>query len=215
LAANAVVAPSARLRYTVQAQSKGLTVPAQAELVWRREGLHYEARWSVQAFLLGSRVQTSQGDVGPQGLLPLRFAEKNRSELAAHFERGEGRIRFSANTPDAPLLAGTQDRLSVLLQLGALLAAAPHPASGSEITLPTVGARELDNWTFVVGGVSPLHLPAGDFDGQKLERRPQRAFDVQVELWLAPSLHYLPVRLRLTQSNGDVVDQQLSSIEMP
>ena len=36
-----------------------------------------------------------------------------------------GRISFSNNAPDAALQAGAQDRLSVLLQLGAMLAADP------------------------------------------------------------------------------------------
>jgi hypothetical protein len=29
-------------------------------------------------------------------------------------------------------------------------------------------------------------------------------------MWLAPALQHLPVRLRVTQANGDVADQQLS-----
>jgi hypothetical protein len=28
-------------------------------------------------------------------------------------------------------------------------------------------------------------------------------------MWLAPGLQHLPVRLRVTQANGDVADQQL------
>jgi hypothetical protein len=36
---------------------------------------------------------------------------------------------------------------------------------------------------------------------------------VKVELWLAPGAAYAPVRLRLTQPNGDWVDQQWSSTD--
>jgi hypothetical protein len=36
-----------------------------------------------------------------------------------------------------------------------------------------------------------------------------------VELWLAPALDDLPVRIRLTQSNGDEVDMVWSSTEKP
>ena len=36
--------------------------------------------------------------------------------------------------------------------------------------------------------------------------------DTQVDIWLAPSLGHLPVRIRLTQDNGDVVDQQLRTL---
>jgi hypothetical protein len=36
-------------------------------------------------------------------------------------------------------------------------------------------------------------------------------FDDTVELWLAPSMGYLPVRIRITQPNGDFADMQLRS----
>jgi hypothetical protein len=31
-------------------------------------------------------------------------------------------------------------------------------------------------------------------------------------MWFAPALHHLPVRLRLTQANGDVADQLLRQL---
>ena len=43
----------------------------------------YDLRFEVSAFLNGSRVQTSQGQLGPQGLSPKRFSDKSRSERAA------------------------------------------------------------------------------------------------------------------------------------
>ena len=43
-------------------------------------------------------------------------------------------------------------------------------------------------------------------------RAPRRARDQQVEAWLAPSLGYLPVRVRITLPNGDFVDQRLERI---
>ena len=51
--------------------------------------------------------------------------------------------------------------------------------------------------------------------GLRLVRAPQKANEVTVELWLAPALGYLPVRIRLTQDNGDFIDQKLRSSEPP
>ena len=42
-----------------------------------------------------------------------------------------------------------------------------------------------------------------------LTRNARAPFDDTVELWLAPSLGYLPVRIKLTQPNGDFADMQL------
>ncbi len=53
-------------------------------------------------------------------------------------------------------------------------------------------------------------LPAGEMRARQVKRLPRKEFDSTVEMWLAPILQHLPVRLRVTQANGDVADQQLS-----
>jgi hypothetical protein len=204
------------LKYQVQGQAKGLNYWASAELNWTQNGTDYEARLEVSAFLLGSRVQVSKGTLGAEGIMPTRFSDKTRSELAAHFQRDKGLITFSANSPDAPLLKGAQDRLSVVLQLSSLLAADPtrFPA-GTMLSFQTVSQREAEVWQFLVEKEELLQLPFGEIQAIKLNRKPRREFDQQIELWFAPSLSYLPVRLRITNANGDFVDQLLSKAEKP
>ena len=112
---------SVRLLYDVQGQVKKMDYKARSELLWRQDGSQYDLRFEVSAFLVGSRVQTSRGKLTTQGLAPERFSDKSRNERAAHFNYDQGKVTFSANSPDAPLAAGMQDRLSVFIQLGALL----------------------------------------------------------------------------------------------
>ncbi|RYF32279.1 MAG: DUF3108 domain-containing protein, partial [Comamonadaceae bacterium] len=57
--------------------------------------------------------------------------------------------------------------------------------------------------------------PAGKVDAVRLERAPRKEFDTRVEVWYAPALGYLPVRIRITQQNGDYVDQKLDSLGKP
>ena len=211
---SATVPPPVRLLYNVTGQARHMDYSARAEVLWRHDGHRYEARLEISAFLIGSRTQTSEGDITPQGLAPRRYADKWRSEQAAHFNRERQRVSFSANTPEAPLLSGAQDRLSLFVQLGALLAADPKrlPA-GTSLTLQTVGPREAEPWLIKAEGEERLNLPGGDFNTLKFTRAPRREFDTRLDLWLAPSMHYLPVRIRLTQANGDFVDQQLRSTE--
>jgi Protein of unknown function (DUF3108) len=212
-----VTVPAAlRLAYTVNGEARRVPYSAQGVLMFRHDGQVYEARAEISAFLFGARVQTSTGGLTPQGLAPARFADKWRNERAVHFDRERGRITFSANTPEAPLLPGAQDRLSVLMQLGALLAGAParYPA-GASITLQTAGPRDAEDWQFTVAGPETLTLPSGETATVKLSRAPRREFDQRVEVWLAPALGYLPARLRITQANGDFVDQQLQASGPP
>lgn len=208
--------PSTRLKYQVQGKAKGFDYSASAELLWTQEGKDYEARLEVSAFLLGSRVQVSKGTLGAEGLMPLRFGDKTRSELAAHFQRDKGIISFSANSPDAPLLKGAQDRLSVVLQLSTLLAGDPtrFPV-GTMLSFQTVSQREAQVWQFGVEKEEVLSLPYGTLHTLKLKRKPRQEFDQQIELWFAPDLGYLPVRLRITNANGDFIDQLLNKVENP
>jgi hypothetical protein len=198
------------LRYAVTGHVKGFDYQAHATLQWRHDGARYDARFELGAFLLGKRVQTSSGAVGPAGLEPMRFADRARSERAAHFDYAARRITFSANTPEAALQPGAQDRLSVILQLAALLGGDParYP-EGSTLTVQTASARNAEPWTFLRAGTDDLALPGGPVPAVRLLRAPRRDFDDTVEVWLAPSLGWLPVRLRFTQAGGDAVDQIL------
>ncbi|MNT86799.1 hypothetical protein D3C72_2271350 [compost metagenome] len=60
-----------------------------------------------------------------------------------------------------------------------------------------------------------LDLPAGATATLKLQRMPRKDYDQKAELWVAPALGYLPVRIRLTQANGDFADLQLRSSSAP
>ena len=207
---------SVKLDYKVTGGSKGLTYYASAELGWNTTGASYDARIVVSALFLGSRSMASTGAVGPGGLAPTRFSDKSRSEVAAHFEPDKGQITFSANTPPAKWLQGAQDRVSVFMQMTGMLAGNPalFPV-GSTITMLTVGPRSADTWTFLVEGNETLQLPFGELPTLKLSRQPRREFDQKVEIWFAPSLLYLPVRTRITQANGDYIDQQLTGVSRP
>lgn len=213
----AVLADAERLprsvRITYQVQSNKFPYSLNGELLWQHDDASYNARLVFNAFGQ-ARVQTSRGQITPQGLAPIRFSDKYRSEVAAHFNREQGKVTFSANTPDVPLLAGAQDRLSILVQLAALVGSAPNrypPAT--TITIQTIGPRAADTWLFTVGETETLNLPGGEQATLKLVRNPREEFDQKVELWLAPALGYLPARVRITEPNGDFVDQKWLSTQ--
>jgi hypothetical protein len=211
---HAVPAP-VRVHYEVTLQARGLSVPARAQLDWRHDGAQYEARLEVGGALIPKRVQRSTGSITADGLAPGRFSDQGRrGEEATHFERGEGKLVFSNNRPQAQLLAGMQDRLSVVVQLTMMVAGDPgRYTPGTAIAIPTASTREAETWVFTVQGEEDLELPGGNLRALKLLRNPRKEFDQQVELWLAPRLDYAPVRLRLTNHNGDSSDLRWSSTD--
>jgi hypothetical protein len=108
------------------------------------------------------------------------------------------------------LLPGTQDRLSVILQLAALMQARPSDFEvGSEVHMPVASSRAVEDWRWRVGELETLALPKGSVIARRLTRPALNERDNTIELWMAPSLQHLPVRIRITQSNGDWLDQRL------
>ncbi|MCR8957298.1 DUF3108 domain-containing protein [Variovorax sp. S2] len=180
------------------------------DLAWLQDGSSYDARLSLKFLFRTIRSQHSTGKIGPTGIEPDRFSEARKGEVASHFLRDQGQVMFSNNAPSVPLLPGAQDRLSVVMQLGGMLAGDPgrYPA-GSRISIQTVGPRDAGVWVFNIEGEEQMTVPAGDYAVRKLTRSPRREFDDKIEIWLAPALGYLPVRMKQTQANGDFADMQL------
>ncbi|MBK0391208.1 DUF3108 domain-containing protein [Ramlibacter algicola] len=215
-----VIAPSmltapaaARWRYVALTLHRGVLLEGTASLDWKPVGGTYDAVLGIDVAGLPRREQRSTGEFADgEGLRPRRFSDRQRGEQATHFERDAGQVLFSANQPPVALLAGAQDRVSVLLQLLALARAEPsRMAPGAAIDVQVAGTRVAEPWRFVVERWEAIDLPAGPVRALKLTRSPAREYDLRMEVWLAPD--YGPVRLRLTPPNGDWLDLQWSGTD--
>ena len=213
---NYVFPPSVRLKYDVAGSVKGFKYFVSGDLSWLHEGGNYIARLEISHFLLGSKVQTSKGSITARGLEPLRFGEKVRSEVAAHFERDKGKVSFSANTPDVPLLPLAQDQVSIFVQLAAMFAADGQAfAPGSKLAFQTIGARGAEDWDFLLAPPERLKIQGKEFTAYKLVREHRADYDTRAELWLAPELEGMPLRIRLTQTSGDEIDMVWTRSQKP
>ncbi|MEX8193821.1 DUF3108 domain-containing protein [Comamonas guangdongensis] len=202
---------SATLEFDASGQVKGFHYSAGARLQWQHDGQYYSARQSVSMFLLGERAQTSEGLITPHGLQPLNFSDQGRKTQSANFDVAGGKASYSSGTAEAAISDGVQDRLSVFLQLSALIAAAPDKyPPGTLIDLTTSSARAATRWQFRVGAAEALSLPFGSVMALRLDKLPGKSSgDQRGSVWLAPAMQYLPVRIKLTQGQDDFVDLQL------
>lgn len=206
----------ARLSYQINGRARGFEYVANAQLDWQHDGQRYQTRVVISAFPLPSRSQTSTGEIGPEGLSPRRFSDRSRNEVAIHFQPEQSRIVFSNNSPQATWQPGIQDRLSVILQLSAMIGGDPSRfVPGTKISIPTAASREVVVWDFMVMRTETLSLPIGEHQALLLRREPLHPHDQTLELWFAPALGYLPVRLTISQANGDRLDQLLASVGKP
>lgn len=202
------------LSYNAMQISGGQPRNGSGTLKWTSDGSDYQLR--LEASLLGFTVlsQSSVGKLGAEGLQPERFSDKRgfRSEKAAHFQRDAGKITFSGKQTSAALQPGAQDRLSLWMQLAAMAAgSAAQLAQTGQITFQVSNTEEADTWVFLVQASEKIQVPAGETMALHLVRNPRKEFDARLELWLAPSLGYLPARFLQTEANGNTLELQLRS----
>jgi hypothetical protein len=178
------------------------------ELLWQRQGARYTARLSYS--LLGkSRYQISSGLVGSTGLQPEQFTDHIQRDLVVRLDHQAKQASFEERAAPVALLSGAQDRLSVLLQLGLTAAGMTDSLrSGAQVSMQTLGHASADVWTWRFDRAETLALPQGNIEAQKWLRQPLQSPGQQLEVWLAPSQFFLPVRIRITEPDGDYVDQQ-------
>jgi hypothetical protein len=79
--------------------------------------------------------------------------------------------------------------------------------------VPVAGHRRTSQYVFTARGAEIVSLKAGRFETVKFERRKEGS-DESLEVWLAPELCSLPVRLRFTDEKGTVIEQQLRAVRV-
>ena len=210
----AIPPPDAALRYAATASVKGSSYTGTGLLDWKHSGQQYEAKLVTRVLVFTVLEQTSVGRLTDKGLAPDRFADRRRSnERAAQLDREGQRVRYSNNAPDAKLLPGMQDRLSINFQLAALFNARPDAyAEGQVLRLPVTSIDSAEVWLFQVGPQTTESLPAGEVQARKLTRSPRREYDRKVEVWLLPDYAHLPGHIRITEPNGDTMDMRLQEL---
>ncbi len=209
--------PSGRWRFKVYVgEYSEYRSVASLELTLDYDGDQYRMRSQGQAEGLtawiysGVLTQASEGRWGNDGFVPERFSEQRgkRPERWARVDPAQASVEYSGGERSA-WVAGTQDRLSVLFQLGALARSVPERfAAGSSVDLPELTTRRIERVRYLSEGEETLATDDGQLRTLRLVREdPTGANDPRVEVWLGYDQQMLPVRIRLTDANGRVLDQ--------
>jgi hypothetical protein len=199
--------PPFRLDFDVKATRSFLSLSGENTLTLKRDADSYALVSETAAGIWFDARQSSQGQIGASGVVPMEYAERNRNKptMTASLDWKAERVTFSATDKVVPTQAQMQDRLSLLLQLGWALR-----AKSTSYELPVAGVRGASLYRFEARGSETIETPAGRFQTLKFER-PQSDSDDRLEVWLAPSLCSLPVRVRFTDHNGAVISNELRS----
>jgi hypothetical protein len=207
--------PSTRLSYSINGDYRG-PVQGQARVEWLRSGNRYQVFMDLSigpsfAPLVTRRV-SSEGEITAAGLAPRRYSEETKAVLrdARRFSVvfDESRVRL-ANGTEVPRPSGVQDSASQFVQLTWLFTNQPELLQpGRTIEVPLALPRSVQPWVYEVLGVETLYTPAGPVEAVhvKPQREAKPGGDLTAELWVAPSLQYLPVRMLIRQDAQTYMD---------
>ena len=206
---------STRLTYILNGNYRG-EIKGTAQVEWVRVGLRYQVHLDVTVGLsfapLLTRHMTSEGRLTSEGLLPERYDEDSK---VAFQDRRRATLLFEPDMIVMPNGArrerwpGTQDTASQFVQLSYLFTTQPELLTrGRVIEMPLALPRNVDRWVFDVLDTDTLHTPFGAVEAVHLKpRRVARpGGDLTAEIWFAPTLGYLPVRIRIEQDADTYID---------
>jgi len=215
--------PSTRLSYVLTGNVRG-PVEGQARVEWLRTGTRYQVHLDVSvgpAFApMVTRQLSSDGEITERGLAPRRYDEETRvafrepRRLTLWFD--ETRVRLAGGR-EVPRLPGTQDTASQFVQLTWLFTTQPELLEpGRSIDIPLALPRYLDTWTYDVLARETLFTPVGAVDAVHVKPRrvAKPGLELTAEMWVAPSLQYLPVRIVIRQDEENFVDLLITQLPL-
>ncbi|QYY33294.1 MULTISPECIES: DUF3108 domain-containing protein [Cupriavidus] len=182
---------------------------------WEQDGKHY--RLAVETRVLWFRFAfQSSGVMTETGLVPERYEENRRGKSeAARFDQSAGTVAFARGT-QAQLSPGAQDRFSVFLQLVGRVRGNPqrYAAPGVTEAFQVADTRDMQPMQVQYVGEEEIDTGRGMVRAKHFVRLQRHAGDKRrVEIWLAQSLGWMPVRLRQTEPDGTQIDLVYRSTE--
>jgi hypothetical protein len=197
------VPPSGELRYDTLVN--GVTNQT-GTIHWINDGQHYEMVVSIPLPFVGPYVYSSKGHIDGFGIAPEQYSEQRGRRAAdiAIFNRETKQIVYTKTPQNQPLADGAQDRFSVVMQLASLVRGDPDkykPGVTRQFSVADNDSNE--TWPIETVGDESVQTRGGFTTARHFTRLPRREGDRRkLDIWLAPSLGWLPVRILQTEPNG-------------
>lgn len=192
-------------------------VDGRAEIRWRKTADQgyvidggIEANGFFATMFAGRLEQESRGKLTENGIRPDHFSLR-RGDAPAEFaefkwEKWEIRQQRTRGEHTQALSLNGQDLLSFLFQFGFEF---DKPVTPTQVAFTITNARKMDLYEFRLVGKETLVLPIGEMETLHVTRNtgdPAETYDA----WLAPTMHYLPVKL-MFKLGGRVQVEQLAN----
>lgn len=165
-----------------------------------------EAKGLAALFVRGQGRLESRGLITAAGLQPLEFSvergSRERRETAA-FDWEAGVVTLHEQKT-APLEVPTFDPLALMWQ------AYFQPPANDTQDLTVATTRRVAHYTVTREGTETIRWPAGEIATERWHRRSEDG-KTDAYFWLAPSLHYVPVKIRVTTTFRGILEATLEA----
>lgn len=181
--------------------------------VWEMSGGRYrlasvsETTGLAAVFSRQRMAYESRGKFTAAGLRPEHFTnERLRSgkteKAAADFNWSAASAAIGNPPRSVALPPDAQDIVSFMYQLGLV------PLTPGRIELPVTNGWKLERYELNIGAEEMLETPFGVLRAVPV-KQVRRAGQETIELWLAPSYRWLPVRIRFYNRDGEPSGEQV------
>ncbi|WP_161493222.1 DUF3108 domain-containing protein [Zoogloea sp. LCSB751] len=209
-------ARSGRVQYNVIRGERNFII-GRTTHAWTHDKDHYSMETVVEtAGLIGllrpfKMIQRSEGRIGPNGLLPDAFTVERDGQLKekADFDWAAGKVVLTAGERrrEFALAEGDQDVLTLMHDL------ALRPEGFTRAELLVVTGKSAVRSVIENLGLEELDVPAGKVSAYHLGSTGHRG-ELKIDIWLARDYANLPIRLKITDKNGDVLDQVATGVDL-
>ncbi|AMO22838.1 hypothetical protein GCM10027034_33190 [Ramlibacter solisilvae] len=204
-----------RLSYRLSGLFRGGELYGSARVQWQREEDRYQNRVDIDVPPFAWFILTSQGDVTPQGLSPRAYQEQRRSSTrSVQLNADDVVLNDGRRVPRPPSI---QDAASQFVELAHRFAMGQEKLEvGHHIEFWLARPNGVDLWTYDIVDRQALEL-RGMGVVEAFHLKPRRITNPRgnftAEIWFAPALQYLPVRIRVNMGTEAFVELTAEKIE--
>ena len=195
--------PATRLTYTLTGErGVGVHIYGDAVVEWRHQGSRYQVQFDVHISPMIDQHMYSDGEIGADGLRPRHYDESFSilfaTPRARRIEFGDFDVMLN-NGQRVTRQPQTQDGASQFVHFVWMFYTHPEWLSpGNIVHFPLALPNNLRQWSYMVMGTERLDLKFGAIDAVHLKPLldgPRRPNEYPFDIWVAPSLQYLPVQI--------------------
>lgn len=163
----------------------------------------------LASLVFGKLTQKSEGTVTEKGLVPsffyYQYGDDQAKVQTARFIWNDRVLQMHSAKDDKleSLVDGTQDLLSFMYQF-----MFSPPLENTQITM--TNGKYLRTYTYNFEGEESIHTQLGDLKTIHLLKA--GVDEEKTEIWLSIDYQYIPIKIKKTEKNGNVIEQIVTNV---